>query len=313
MGPTAAGKTWLACELSRRIPVHLISADSVMVYRGMDIGSAKPSVAELSDFPHALIDIRDPADPYSAADFRRDALIEIDLARLQGKLPVIVGGTSLYFRRLVEGMAEVPSSTQESRAAIMEAAEREGWEATYLRLERIDPLASRVIHPNNRQRLIRALEVHALSGRAISDFWSEQSESAPALADGTRLQFTQVGLMPQDRSRLHEQIARRFVAMLAQGLIEEVAALKDRPDLHAELPSMRAVGYAQVWEWLDGNREDHELLRQRGIAATRQLAKRQLTWLRKWPDLMALQADGTEAGRAHLLDNFLNSTRHLLT
>ncbi|MAM86026.1 MAG: tRNA (adenosine(37)-N6)-dimethylallyltransferase MiaA [unclassified Hahellaceae] len=315
MGPTASGKTWLACELAMRYPVHIISADSVMIYRGMDIGSAKPDRGELERFPHALIDIRDPAEAYSAAEFRRDAIAEIEAALGRGQVPVIVGGTSLYFKRLLDGMADMPASTPEVRAGIQAEAERVGWPAMYEQLRSIDPVACQSIHPNNLQRLSRALEVHAISGRPISDHWEAQASDGTSgevrLADGQLVSFLQFGIMPSDRAWLHEQIALRFDLMLDAGLIEEVKVLLDRGDLHDDMPSVRAVGYAQVWEFLNGHCS-HAEMRARGIAATRQLAKRQMTWLRRWPGLQVLEAGPAADQRESMLQSTLSQVADFL-
>ncbi|GAA3948100.1 tRNA (adenosine(37)-N6)-dimethylallyltransferase MiaA [Allohahella marinimesophila] len=311
MGPTASGKTWLACQLAMRFPVHLISADSVMIYRGMDVGSAKPDPEELERFPHALIDIRDPAEAYSAAEFRKDAIVEIEGALGRGLLPVLVGGTSLYFKRLLEGMADMPASTPEVRAGVLADAERVGWSAMYQRLCTIDPVASKAIHPNNLQRLSRALEVHAISGRPISAFWQAQAPGEVRLQDGRCVSFLQFGIMPADRAKLHEQIEQRFDLMLEGGLVDEVTALFDRGDLHPDMPSIRAVGYAQVWDFLAGHASREEM-RERGVAATRQLAKRQLTWLRRWPELQVLASGPGVTEREAMLQSTLSQVAEFL-
>lgn len=311
MGPTASGKTWLACQLAMRYPVHLISADSVMIYRGMDIGSAKPDREELERFPHALIDIRDPAEAYSAAEFRKDAVVEMDGAIARGQLPVIVGGTSLYFKRLLEGMADMPASTPEVRAGVLAEAERAGWPALYERLRQIDPVASQAIHPNNLQRLSRALEVFAISGIPISQYWQAQAPGEVRLEDGRRVSFLQFGIMPANRAKLHEQIAQRFDLMLDAGFVDEVRALYGRGDLHPDMPSIRAVGYAQVWDFLAGHCSAAEM-RERGIAATRQLAKRQLTWLRRWPELQVLESGPDLAARELMLQSTLSQVAEFL-
>jgi len=284
MGPTACGKTAVAEQLVQHFPFEIISVDSALVYRGLDIGSGKPDAATLARAPHRLIDIRDPAQPYSAADFREDALRELREVLARGKLPLLVGGTMLYFKVLRDGLAAMPAATPDVRARILAQAAAEGWPALHRRLQQIDPLAAARIHPNDPQRLQRALEVFEVSGRALSALHAEaQSSQAGELP----CQLLFLGMLPVERARLHEQIARRFHSMLAAGLIDEVAALQARGDLHPDLPSMRSVGYRQVWDYLDG-KCDYATMVERGIAATRQLAKRQLTWVRGWQDLQEL-------------------------
>ena len=272
MGPTASGKTALACALSERFPLGLISVDSALVYRGMDIGTAKPDAATLARYPHALVDIRDPADAYSAAEFRADALAAMQRIDAQGKVPLLVGGTGLYFRALQQGLSDLPEAVPALRARLAGEAEQLGWPAMHARLARLDPLAATRIGCHDAQRLQRALEVIELTGRPLS----EQQR-------GARTRFPwrvlKLALLPADRGELHARIARRFDAMLAAGFLDEVRALRRRGDLHAELPAMRAVGYRQAWEHLEGL-TDPAGFRDRGIFATRQLAKRQITWLR---------------------------------
>jgi tRNA dimethylallyltransferase len=278
LGPTAAGKTDLAIALYERLGCELISMDSAMVYRGMNIGSAKPSAEELARAPHRLIDIRDPAEPYSAADFRQDALGEMRRITAAGRVPLLVGGTMMYAKRLLEGVANLPSADPAIRAELECEAERRGLAALHEALSRVDPVSAARIHPNDSQRLMRALEVYRASGLTLTELWRRQrQETFP-------WQTLSIGLTPFDRRILHVRIAARFEAMLAAGLIEEVAALKARGDLHLGLPSMKSVGYRQVWDYLEG-RGDRERLRHRTVVATRQLAKRQLTWLRSWPGL----------------------------
>lgn len=278
MGPTAAGKTDLAIALHERLGVELISVDSAMVYRGMDIGSAKPSAEELARAPHRLIDIRDPAEPYSAADFREDALREMREISAAGRVPLLVGGTMMYLKQLLHGVANLPSADPVVRAGLEAELESRGLAALHAELGRVDPASAARIHPNDPQRLLRALEVFRLSGRSLSELWAEQRpETFP-------WRTLSIGLAPADRAVLHERIAARFRAMLAEGLVEEVAALRARGDLDASLPAMKSVGYRQVWEYLDGD-VDRAGLEQRGIVATRQLAKRQLTWMRGWEAL----------------------------
>ncbi|MDR5857852.1 tRNA (adenosine(37)-N6)-dimethylallyltransferase MiaA [Halomonas eurihalina] len=278
MGPTAVGKTDMAIALHERLGCELISVDSAMVYRGMDIGSAKPSPAELARAPHRLIDIRDPADPYSAAAFREDARREMSRITEAGRVPLLVGGTMMYYQRLWGGEPNLPSGDPAIRAELDREVERRGLAELHEELARVDPRAARRIHPNDPQRLTRALEVYRISGRPLTEHWDEQgSETFP-------WRVLSIGLAPADRSVLHSRIATRFDAMLEAGFIEEVANLKARHDLHARLPAMKSVGYRQAWEFLEGQ-GDREALKRRGIVATRQLAKRQLTWMRGWPEL----------------------------
>lgn len=287
VGPTAAGKTDLAIALHERLGLELISVDSAMVYRGMDIGSAKPSASELARAPHRLIDIRDPADPYSAADFREDALREMRQISAAGGVPLLVGGTMMYLRQLLSGVANLPSSDPAVRAELERESERGGLAALHQELARVDPASAARIHPNDPQRLMRALEVYRLSGRTLSELWQAQRpETFP-------WRVLSIGLTPFDRRVLHARIEARFAQMLAAGLVEEVEALRARGDLHAELPSMKSVGYRQTWAYLDGE-YDREALRHRGIVATRQLAKRQLTWMRGWVELHRVDSLGPD-------------------
>lgn len=289
-GPTASGKTALALALAQRWPVEIISVDSALVFRGMDIGTAKPSAAELASVPHHLIDIRDPLQAYSAAEFVRDASALLDQIQARGKLPLLVGGTMLYFKALFEGLDEMPPAQPALRAAIEAEAGELGWPALHQQLGQFDPLTAARLSPNDSQRIGRALEVWRASGRPISAFHTRDK----AAEAGRPLQIQgQPGLLlslePVERAWLHERIAQRFDAMLAQGFIDEMSALRARGDLTPDLPSMRCVGYRQAWEALDaaeqaGHAEltaaEFSELRDRGIFATRQLAKRQLTWLR---------------------------------
>lgn len=280
LGPTAAGKTEAAVALAERLPCRLISMDSALVYRGMDIGTAKPPAKLLARRPHALIDIRDPAAPYTAADFVADADLEVRHALEQGRVPVLVGGAMLYARAFRDGLAALPPANPEVRAAIAAEAAAQGWPKLHNRLAAVDPVAAANIHPHNGARLQRALEVFETSGKPISAYWREQGKSAAPQRLGQEL--LEFALLPEDRAALHRRIAERFDAMLAQGFVDEVRTLRARGDLHLGLPSMRAVGYRQVWRHLDGA-WDAEGMRAKGIAATRQLARRQLTWLRSWP------------------------------
>jgi tRNA dimethylallyltransferase len=278
LGPTASGKTALALELCEHLPCEIISVDSALVYRGMDIGTAKPSAAELAQVPHHLIDIRDPTEAYSAADFRRDALRLMDEITARGRTPLLVGGTMLYFKVLLEGIADMPVADPALRADILAQAERDGWPALHAELARVDPVAAALIHPNHSQRIQRALEVFRSAGVPMSQL--QQGAVQQPLAH----RLVQLALAPSARVELHQRIAARFAVMLEQGLVAEVEALYRRGDLHADLPSMRAVGYRQVWEYLAGQIDYAEMIA-KGEAATRQLAKRQFTWLRSWPEL----------------------------
>ena len=276
MGPTASGKTDLALALARAMPVSLISVDSAMIYRGMDIGTAKPNVATLAEFPHALVDILDPAESYSVKRFCEDARFHIRQAVEAGQLPVLVGGTMLYFRALLDGISELPETDPAVREAVQRAARERGWEAMHRELAMVDPDAAARIHPNDPQRIGRALEVWYSSGVPLTEL--QRQQRGGALEEDYEVQ--RFVLAPADRQRLRARIAQRFDQMLAQGFVEEVARLRARPDLHRGLPSMRSVGYRQIWGYLDGE-YDYERMRELGITATRQFAKRQVTWLRR--------------------------------
>ncbi len=309
MGPTASGKTDLAMALCEKLPCDIISVDSAMIYRGMDIGTAKPSPDELARFPHRLIDICDPADTYSAADFRRDALAQMAAITEAGRIPLLVGGTMLYFKALLSGLSGLPAADPGVRADIERQAQAEGWLALHRELAQLDPEAASAIHPNNRQRLTRALEVVRLTGQPISRLWRAQAgdggntkviEDYPYFTHWQAdeigsLPYTvcQIAIAPADRHWLHDRIQRRFLQMLDQGFVEEVRGLRSRPDLTPELPSMRCVGYRQAWQYLDGD-FDYQTMVDKGVAATRQLAKRQLTWLRKWPGVEWLEAESRQ-------------------
>jgi tRNA dimethylallyltransferase len=279
MGPTASGKTALAIELRRHFPVDIISVDSALVYRGMDIGTAKPDQETQKIAPHALIDIRDAAESYSAADFRQDALREMARVTGQGRIPLLVGGTMLYFRALLHGLAVLPAANAEVRERLESEASTQGWPAMHQRLARLDPEIASRIHPNDPQRTQRALEVIELTGRKMSELQAEQ-ENEQALYENLK-----IVACPQPRSVLHERIALRFDQMIEEGFMGEMETLFNRPDLEPGLPSMRCVGYRQGWSFLAGEISFEEM-REKAIAATRQLAKRQLTWLRRESDAM---------------------------
>lgn len=299
MGPTASGKTDLAIELAERLPVSLISVDSAMVYRGMDIGTAKPDAALLARVPHRLIDILDPAQAYSAARFREDARREMQAVTAAGRIPLLVGGTMLYFRALQQGLATMPAADAAVRGALEREAEEWGWPALHARLAEVDPDAAARIHPNDPQRIQRALEVYRISGVSLSD-WYRRSQ---AQNEGAGLGYRTVKLViaPTDRAVLRERIAVRFGHMLAMGFLDEVAGLYARGDLTAQLPSMRAVGYRQAWAHLEGEL-DHAGMVERAVTATRQLAKRQFTWLRGESG-----AEWFEAGHKNLLSRALKA------
>lgn len=280
MGPTASGKTNLAEALAQGMDCELISVDSALVYRGLDIGSAKP------DYPHHLVDIRDPAQPYSAADFAADANRLVDEISARGKTPLLVGGTMLYFKAFLEGLADMPAADPQIRAQIEAEADALGWPQLHAELARVDPESAARIHPNHSQRLARALEVYRASGVPISQWQNAEPDNLPR----ERFRIVQVAICPQERAILHQRIARRFEQMMAAGLLAEVETLFRRGDLHADLPSMRTVGYRQLWQHLAGECSQEEAV-ERAVAATRQLAKRQLTWLRKWPELEWIYTD----------------------
>ena len=298
MGPTASGKTAFALRIAERVPVDIISVDSAMVYRGMDIGTAKPSRDVLARHPHALIDIRDPAQTYSVGEFVADARTCVIAALERGRLPLLVGGTMLYFKAFRGGIAELPAAAAEIRAMLAERARHEGLAALHAELVRIDPVAAAAIHPNNPQRLLRALEVHAASGIPISEFWARQRGGG--VADELDCRLLEFALEPP-RAANYATIAQRFTEMLTGGLLDEVRALMARGDLQPPLPSMRAVGYRQVWQYLSGD-IDRATMVDRAVVATRRLAKRQRTWLRNWPEKIVLN-DAVEAN----LDSFLQS------
>lgn len=274
MGPTASGKTDLAIALRQSLPVEVISVDSALIYRGMDIGTAKPSAAELALAPHRLIDIKDPAESYSAAEFRKDALREMTEISAQGKIPLLVGGTMLYYKALLEGLSPLPEADAQIRQEIEQRAETLGWNALHTELAKIDPTSAQRINPNDSQRINRALEVFYITGKTLTELTAQKGDPLP-------YEILQFAIAPQERAVLHQRIAYRFQKMLALGFQQEVEKLFARGDLHHDLPSIRCVGYRQMWEYLTGEIDFDEMLF-KGIAATRQLAKRQITWLRGW-------------------------------
>ncbi len=291
MGPTASGKTDLAVALRKHLPIELISVDSSQVYRGMDIGSAKPTRELLEQVPHRLIDIRDPSEVYSAADFAQDARKEMEDITKQGRIPLLVGGTMLYFKALLDGLADNPPSDFKIRKKIEAAARKKGWPYLHAQLAEIDPESAGAIHPNHSQRIQRALEIFQITGKPLSLIKRNQQEKGslikPILND---YKLVQIALIPLDRLYLHQCIEQRFKSMLDADFESEVQALYERGDLSPDLSSLRAVGYKQMWKYLSGDISCDEVCRL-GVIATRQLAKRQLTWLKKWPDLYQLQVN----------------------
>lgn len=287
MGPTASGKTAAACRLADRFDCEIVSVDSALVYRGLDIGAAKPTPGLLAKYPHHLIDMCDPAERYSAAQFRLDALGVINEVHARGRVPLLVGGTGLYFRVLEGGIAELPDADAELRARLETELQASGLDALYARLREFDPQSAARIHPNDPQRTLRALEVYELSGTPMSVLFRETASP--------RLPFavTKLVLAPADRGWLHERIATRFEAMIAAGFINEVAALRERGDLGLDQPALRAVGYRAIWRYLEGEYGFEHMI-ERGIIATRQLAKRQLTWFRAISDAYRFDPDSAE-------------------
>jgi len=287
MGPTAAGKTALAMDLYDKLPCELISVDSALVYKDMNVGTAKPTASELSKYPHHLIDIIDPSESYSAAQFRADVLPLMHEIVARGKLPVLVGGSMMYFNALTKGMATLPQADESIRASISETAMRKGWPAVHKLLQEVDPQSAARLAPNDSQRIQRALEVYRISGKTLTLHWAEQQQY--------KLPFDvlNIAIMPKERKTLHQRIEQRFEIMLAQGFLAEVQALYERGDLNLDMPSMRCVGYRQAWMHINGE-IDREVMIEKGIIATRQLAKRQITWLRSWQDLHWFDVEATD-------------------
>ncbi|KTD25541.1 tRNA (adenosine(37)-N6)-dimethylallyltransferase MiaA [Legionella maceachernii] len=307
MGPTASGKTALACELVKRFPFEIISVDSAMIYREMDIGTAKPSPEELAIAPHHLIDIIDPPESYSAAQFCEDAVKLVEEIYSRQRFPLMVGGTMMYFHALQQGLSPLPHADEELRASLSQQANLHGWAYLHEQLAQVDPQSALRIHPNDAQRIQRALEVYHLTGKPLSSFWSEQKENQ-------NYHFVNLVLFPQDRNWLHARIAARFEHMLEQGFVYEVAQLLQKWHLTLTCPAIRCVGYRQVVDYLAGD-YDYETLRQKGIAATRQLAKRQLTWLRSWPNAMVFACENPASHGeiialvSEILDNMADSSK----
>ncbi|KPH65307.1 tRNA dimethylallyltransferase [Pseudoalteromonas porphyrae] len=286
MGPTAAGKTALAIALCQHLKTEIISVDSALVYKNMNIGTAKPNSDELALAPHHLIDLIDPSESYSVADFRRDAIEKIDQFHQQGKVPVLVGGTMMYFKALIDGLSPLPEACPIIRAELESQANEHGWPTLYKELEAIDPQAAQKMSENDSQRINRALEVYRLTGKTMTELQKCKQPSLPYT-------FHQFAIAPDDRADLHLRIEQRFKIMLDQGFENEVSSLYQRKDLHPNLPSIRCVGYRQMWDYIAGETDYDEMVF-RGIAATRQLAKRQLTWLRSWPEVTWLTTGDEE-------------------
>jgi len=283
MGPTASGKTALAMALCDALPCDIVSVDSALIYREMDIGTAKPTAEELAKYPHRLINLRDATQSYSVADFCHDASAEIAKIRANNRIPLLVGGTMMYFKSLIEGISPLPAANSDIRLQIEAEAEKDGWQAMHEQLQKVDSVSAKRIHPNDPQRITRALEVYRLTGNTLTQL----TEIKGAKVDGDILQFA---ITPKERSTLHARIELRYQQMIAQGFEQEVVKLKARDDLHENLPSIRCVGYRQMWQYLN-DEYDHKEMIFRGVCATRQLAKRQLTWLRSWQDLHWLTTD----------------------
>ncbi|MDR3504524.1 MAG: tRNA (adenosine(37)-N6)-dimethylallyltransferase MiaA [Legionella sp.] len=302
MGPTASGKTALAIELVKQYPLEIISVDSAMIYRDMDIGTAKPSSEELQAASHHLLDIIDPTETYSAAQFCADAVSLADTIIQKGKIPLLVGGTMMYFNALQQGLSTLPEANPELRQQLEAQAAQYGWDALHQKLAQVDPKAALRIHANDTQRIQRALEVYYLTGTCLSDFLAQQQKEESTYT------FANFILFPEHRAWLHERIALRFEQMLAQGFVDEVRRLQQKWSLTTSMPSMRCVGYRQVLDYLHGN-DDYSTMREKGIAATRQLAKRQLTWLRHWEEGTRFDpqntafADEVIAKTGEILDN----------
>ncbi|GAB1660928.1 tRNA (adenosine(37)-N6)-dimethylallyltransferase MiaA [Mannheimia haemolytica] len=303
MGPTASGKTDLAIALRQELPIEVISVDSALIYKGMDIGTAKPSKEELALAPHRLIDILDPAESYSAMNFHADALREMADITAQGKIPLLVGGTMLYYKALLEGLSPLPSADPAIRAEIESRAAQHGWATLHQELVKIDPIAGARINPNDSQRINRALEVFYITGKTMTELTAQQGEALP-------YNILQFAIAPQDRAVLHQRIEQRFHKMIEQGFEEEVKRLFLRKDLHINLPSIRCVGYRQMWEYLQGDISLDEAIF-KGICATRQLAKRQITWLRGWQGeltwLDSLAPTSSKAKMVEKIDHYLKN------
>jgi len=301
MGPTASGKTDLAISLLEHLPVELINVDSAQIYQQMDIGTAKPDAETLSKAPHRLLGFCDPADAYSAADFANDAKKEIADIHSMGRIPLLVGGSMLYFKVLLEGLSDLPSAHADIRKGIQEQADREGWASVHQQLQLVDPITAGKLHPNHSQRIQRALEVYKITGTPLSEL---QSQSQGGIEQDYDVR--QYALVMQNRALLHQRIEQRFMAMMEAGFASEVEQLFQRGDLHADLPSIRAAGYRQLWDYFEGHYGLDEAV-EKAIIVTRQLAKRQQTWLRNWPNCQQIQVDNQQGylDQKDLYENFL--------
>ncbi len=298
MGPTASGKTALAIKLHKQYGMEVVSVDSALIYRGMDIGTAKPTVSEQAQAPHALIDICDPTEVYSAADFRKDALAEINVIHQRGNIPLLVGGTMLYFKALVDGIADLPEANAQLREQIKQQAATSSWQDLHQQLASFDPSSAARINANDHQRLMRAIEVYRLTGKTLTKLNQQPIDKLP-------FDIHQFAIAPQEKAQLHVLIEQRFKLMLELGFEAEVKALMRRGDLDLSLPSMRSVGYRQMWQYLSGEIEYQEMVF-RGIVATRQLAKKQMNWLKSWPSLTWLHSG--EVGNSKIITESLSDT-----
>jgi len=298
IGPTASGKTGLAMKLMKHFPIELISVDSALIYKDMDIGTAKPTAKELAVAPHRLISFLDPSKSYSAADFRKDALREMKEITEKGKIPVLVGGTMLYYRALENGLAVLPEADPTVRKKLSDEAEEKGWDFLHQRLIGVDPIAGERIHPNDKQRIQRALEVYELSGKPLTELQKE------AQLDALPYRLLKIALIPE-REWIRDLAEKRFEIMMEQGFLDEVKTLYAREDLHADLPSIRCVGYRQAWQYLEGKLDANEM-KERAVIATRQLAKRQMTWMRSEPNITKFNA------KSYQLDDVIESITHFL-
>lgn len=291
MGPTATGKTQLAIEIAQHFPCRIINVDSAMIYRNMNIGTAKPSLALRQRFPHYLLDLCEPEEYYSVATFCRDAKKEIEQSFACQHYPLLVGGTMMYFHALQSGLANIPKCDLKLRQQLLEEGQQLGWPALHDRLQKIDPKSAQRINCNDPQRIVRALEVYLQTNRPLSDFHEQQSVDSASVAKSYK--FINIGLAPEDRSQLHKKIETRFATMLQEGFVDEVKLLRERKTLNLENTSMRCIGYRQIWRYLEGD-YDFDTMCQKAIIATRQLAKRQLTWLRRWPELNAIEVKANQ-------------------
>lgn len=291
MGPTASGKTNLAIEIVQRLPCEIINVDSAQIYRDMNIGTGKPDAQTLLKAPHRLIDILDPAQAYSVSQFRTDALAAMEEIQANGKIPLLVGGTMMYFKALRDGLASMPAANAQTRKQILAMASDQGWEAVHQQLQAVDPESALRIHPNDPQRLQRALEIYLVSGKTMTQFHREEALRSVGIALPFDLHF--FAIQPGLRSVLHDRIAQRFKQMLTDGLVAEVDKLYRRGDLDLSMPSMRSVGYRQVWQFIAGELSFDAMV-ERGIIATRQLAKRQVTWMRSWGELHSFDSENPE-------------------